>query len=247
MIIAIDIGGATLKVASYEHDALSVPLRRTTPREFAAGFSLIKDLVRQAAGEGIIDAIVIGVRGILAEDGRRIERDTVLLNWVGKPLSYLLEHEFKVPVTLAPASMCAAHADTHAEPSMYFNVGAGVSAATHEKAIHSHDMLDALDATIGGLAVTGRRGVHPYEIPLDDTYWRHAADYLAHGIAQLAKEEKVSIVVLGGAMILGYPKISIPDTIQSVHKLIGADSSPTIVPTRHGDNVVLVGAVRLLI
>ena len=98
MIIAIDIGGATVKVASYKAETLSVPLKRTTPRDFSAGFALIKDLVRQAVHGGTIDAIVVGVRGILAEDGRRIERDTVLLNWVGKPLSYLLEQEFHVSV-----------------------------------------------------------------------------------------------------------------------------------------------------
>lgn len=246
MIIAIDIGGATLKVASYEAETLSVPLRRTTPRDFTAGFSLIKDLVRQAAHGGSIDAIVVGVRGVLAADGMRIERDTVLLNWVGKPLSYLLEQEFKVPVTLAPATVCAARADTHAVPSMYFNIGAGVSAATPENTIESHDMLDALSATISGGAVKKRHGKEPYEIPEDHAFWRHAADYLAHGIAKLAKEQHAEVVVLGGAMILGNPRISIPDTIQSVHKLLGADASPMIIPTRHGDNVVLLGAIRLL-
>jgi len=36
MIIAIDIGGATVKVASYKAETLSVPLKRTTPRDFSA-------------------------------------------------------------------------------------------------------------------------------------------------------------------------------------------------------------------
>lgn len=258
MIIVFDIGASKMRVAQYADGILHTPLRRSTPVSFSEGYALLSSLIRNATHEDVCTHIVGGIRGTLSVDTSRIAEDSLLSNWVGKPLVYLLEQEFSVPVTLAPASMLAVRGE-HAygaaigAPSLtHISVGATVAAASvmsdGSVAVHhgdGGDVFETLSDLIGGAAFAERYGVAAYDLDIAHDAWGASADYLAHGIAALAAHTQSDMIVLGGAMVLGMPRISIADTIHATHRLIGTAQCPMIIPSKLGDDAVLYGAAAI--
>jgi predicted NBD/HSP70 family sugar kinase len=90
-------------------------------------------------------------------------------------------------------------------------------------------------------------GVKPYEIPQDDAIWDQLALYLAHGLRNTILYRSPDVVVLGGSMIVGNPRILLDDIIKHTNEVLGDSiACPLILDAKLGDQGGLYGAMALL-
>ena len=64
-------------------------------------------------------------------------------------------------------------------------------------------------------------GVKPYEIPQADAIWDQLAYYLAHGLRNSILYWSPDVIVLGGSMIIGDPRILLDDIIKHTNEVVG--------------------------
>ena len=90
-------------------------------------------------------------------------------------------------------------------------------------------------------------GSKPYEIPQEDAIWDQLAYYLAHGLRNTVLYWSPDVIVLGGSMILGKPRILLDDIQKHANEVFGEDvSCPLIVDAELGDMGGVYGAAALL-
>jgi fructokinase len=90
-------------------------------------------------------------------------------------------------------------------------------------------------------------GCKPYEIDQDDALWNQLAFFLAHGLRNTILYWSPDVIVLGGSMIVGDPRIFLDDIIQHTNDVVGEVTEvPLIVDAKLGDEAGLYGAMALL-
>lgn len=77
-------------------------------------------------------------------------------------------------------------------------------------AVVGRDAID-IESMISGTSVEARVGKKPYEIPQDDPLWDTLSGYLAQGLKELVSVWNPSVIILGGSMMVGDPKIYMKD------------------------------------
>jgi len=104
-----------------------------------------------------------------------------------------------------------------------------------------------LENLVSGTALEKRRGVKPYEISQDDGVWDELAGYLAHGIKNTIMYWSPDIIVLGGSMVVGDPRIFLKDIVRHTEDLLGnLVPCPPIVDAALRDEGGLYGAMVLI-
>lgn len=272
--ILFDIGGTKTRVASSEDlENFGEVVSFKTPAAFADGVKKVLEAVESLGVKNPI-AIAGGVRGLLNEEKTGIQNDAVLNKWIGKSLVSALRKKHNVPVHLENDSAMAGvgeavfGAGRGLEIVAYHTISTGVGGVKVEDGdidVSSigfepgHQILDidrtvlgeeispTLENLVSGTAVGLRFGIKAYEIPQSDVVWDELAEYLAQGLRNTILYWSPDVIVLGGAMIVGNPAISV-DAVRkyTVEALDGFVSSPMISKAELGDEAGLYGAMAIL-
>ncbi|MFT7507599.1 MAG: putative NBD/HSP70 family sugar kinase [Acidimicrobiales bacterium] len=272
--VLFDIGGSYTRVAvSEDLKTFSDPVRFKTPKKFDDG---VKEIVSAAkkSGAGQIRCIAGGVRGVLNEDKSEIVHDKILSDWIEKPLTKTLKKELNAEVymendaALAGVGESVYGAGAGSEIVVYHTVSTGVGGAKIENGeiddyrngfepghqildidhtILGEDVEPTLENLISGAALEKRMGIKPTDIPQDDAVWDQLALYLAHGLRNSILYWSPDVIVLGGSMILGNPRIQLDNIIEHTNTVLGdVTEAPLILDATLGEESGLYGAMALL-
>jgi predicted NBD/HSP70 family sugar kinase len=221
-----------------------------------------------------IKAMAGGIRGMLMEDHSGIQNDGTLTNWAKQSITEALGKHFKVPVYLendtALAGLGEARygAGQEIDIVVYHTISTGVGGVKIEqgkidmassgfepghqvldidRTILGDDITPTLENLVSGTGLEARLGMKPKDIPQEDTVWDELAEYLAQGLRNTILYWSPDVIVLGGSMILGEPKIQL-DSIRryTVEVLDGFVACPFITTSTLGDHAGLYGAMAYL-
>jgi len=273
--ILFDIGGTKTRVAvSEDLKVFSETRSFPTPKSYTKGIEAMIKNIEALKLDSKIVAIAGGVRGRLNEDGSGIENDAVLSDWAKKSITVSLNKHFKVPVYLENDSALAGlgeavfGAGQGMDIVVYHTISTGVGGVKieHGKIDDStsgfepgHQVLDidrtilgdeitpTLENLVSGAGLEARLGIKPYEIPQEDMVWDELAEYLAQGLRNSILYWSPEVIVLGGSMIMGDPKIHIEAIRKyTVAALDGFVDCPFITTAAFRDEGGMYGAMAYI-
>lgn len=273
--VLFDIGGTKTRVALSDNLETIIEVKSfPTPANFKKGMEGIIETINEFKLKTPISALAGAVRGRLMEDRSGIENDGVLSGWAKKSITEVLEKEFNVPVFLENDSALAGlgeavfGAGKGIDIVAFHTVSTGVGGVKIENGEidqassnfePGHQVLDidrtilgdeitpTLENLVSGTALESRLGMKPYDIPQEDMIWDELAEYLAQGLRNTILYWSPDMIVLGGSMILGDPKIKIEAIRKyTVEVLDGFVVCPFITTAALGDSAGLYGAMAYL-
>lgn len=275
--VLFDIGGTKTKVAvSEDLQTITDSVQFDTPKKCVDGVKKISDAAVKILDGSKIRAVAGGIRGILDDEKGTIVHDPggSLSGWVDEPLVEKLKKALGAEVHLendaALAGMGEAvfGAGAGHEIVVYHTISTGVGGAKIESGLldeyrqgfePGHQILDVdhtilgddieptLENLVSGSAVEKRMGIKPEDIPQSDALWDQLAYYLAHGLRNSILYWSPDVIVLGGAMIVGNPRIVLDEIIAQTNEVLGEVSeAPLILDAALGDESGIYGAMALL-
>ena len=245
-----------------------------TDRNFKKGIKDIADTVQKLTNEEI-RGMVVGFSGVLNDDKTSVvsSDDTAMSAWLEEPVVEELKKKLKTEVWLENSTALSALGEAlHGAGEgyaivAYHSIGASVDGARIDDGeidgvAHSFEpgqqILD-IDQTILGeeaeptlenlvseKALMSRTGEKPAGIPQGDAVWDQLAEYLSFGLHNTVTYWSPDVIVLGGSMIVGEPKILIDSIITHLHAIAGDMPVPDIVDADLNDKAALYGAMALL-
>jgi predicted NBD/HSP70 family sugar kinase len=274
--VLFDIGGTKTRVAvSEDLKTFSEPKKFATSPTMKAGVKDIFAAVAEMTDKPI-RGVAGGIRGALNHDKTEMVHDPggALTGWEEEPLVKELQKGFGGSIYLENDAALVGMGETHfgageSEPIVvYLTVSTGVGGAKIEHGQvdeyrygfePGHQILDVdhtilgddeeptLENLVSGSAIERRFGTPPYEIPQSDKVWDQLAYYLAHGLRNTILYWSPDVIVLGGSMIVGDPRIMLNDIIRHTDAVLaGVVPLPAIVDAKLGDVGGLYGAMALL-
>jgi len=272
--VLFDIGGTKTRVAvSNDLNKFDKNTSFKTPENFEYGMKKIFESIAEITNEKPT-AIAGGIRGRLTEGKTGIENDAVLTHWKGKSIVEAFEKKYKVPVYLENDAAIAGLGEAvygggqGMDIVAYHTISTGVGGVKIENGVidmatvgfeQGHQILDVdrtilgdeisptLENLVSGTAVENRLGIKPYDIPQTDLLWKELAGYLAQGLRNTVMYWSPEVIVLGGSMIIGDPRIEIADIRrETVEVLDGFVECPFITEAKLGDEAGLYGAMAIL-
>jgi len=274
MHVLFDIGGTKTRVAVSDDLASFTKKKFDTPTSFADGIEAIVHAVEELSDGKEITAVAGGIRGPLNEAKTTIVSETVLTDWVCKPIAETLSSRFGAPLQLENDAALVGLGEAHFGAGKghdivaYLTVSTGVGGARIvngkiDKARTNfepgHQVVDIDGSTeggttpdilqdlISGTSLEKSRGIKPYEVPQSDEVWDQLAKYLAYGLKNTIVYWSPDVIVLGGSMIIGDPRILLEDIIHHTKEVLGGEQEcPSIVDATLEDEGGLYGALALL-
>lgn len=275
MYILFDIGGTKTRVAvTSDLHTIDAVEKFDTPLLYREGLIAVLTAIRKLTGGASIDGMAGGIRGPLNHEKTGIVSEKVLTDWVGRALTKDLSKEIGAPVYLENDTAIVGLGEVHYGAGKghdivaYHTVSTGVGGARY---VHGkldvvsvgfepgHQILDidrtilgshippTLENMVSGTALQKRRGVKPYEIAQDDAVWDELAKYLANGLKNTIVYWSPEVIVLGGSMIIGDPRIFLePIQKYTAEVLDGLLPCPLIVDATLKDEGGLYGAMALI-
>ena len=275
MYILFDIGGTKTRVAATNDLETILRVEKfNTPLSYFDGMTAIIAAIETVRGGESVTAIAGGIRGPLNHEKTGIVSEKVLIDWVGRSITDDFRAKYHVPVHLENDTAIVGLGEVHygagkgSDIVAYHTVSTGVGGARY---VHGHidvvsvgfepgqQILDidrtvlgshvapTLENMVSGTALEKRRGVKPYEISQDDHIWDELAGVLAFGLKNTIVYWSPDVIVLGGSMIIGDPRILLPDIIRHTEEVLGGLlSCPKIVDATLKDEGGLYGAMALI-
>lgn len=274
--VLLDIGGTKTRVAVSDNlESFSESKNFTTPTNPKEGVKNIVATVNELTDKPI-RGIAAGLRGILDQEKSMMLQDPggALSSWEEFPLAAELKKALGAEVYLENDTAVVGMGETrygagdNEQIVVYITVSTGVGGAKIEHGLvdeyrygfePGHQILDVdhtilgedeeptLENLISGSAVERRFGTKPYEIPQSDKVWDQLAYYLAHGLRNTILYWSPDVIVLGGSMIVGDPRILLNDIIRHADSVLeDIVPLPSIVDATLGDEGGLYGAMALL-
>lgn len=274
--VLFDIGGTKTRVAvSEDLKTFSEPIKFGTPQNFKSGIKEIVAAVEKLTDKKI-RGVAGGIRGALNHDKTEMVHDAggTLSAWEEQPLAEALGKALKAPVYLENDAAIIGVGETQfgagdkEDIVVYLTVSTGVGGAKIEHGAvdeykygfePGHQILDidhtilgadeppTLENLVSGTSLEKRYGMKPYEIPQTDAVWDQLAAYLAHGLRNTILYWSPDVIVLGGSMIVGDPRIELNDIIRHTSEVLDeVVPMPAIVDAELGDVGGLYGAMALL-
>ena len=274
--IIFDIGGTNTRVAvAPDLTDMAQVQSFHTPSDPKAGVEKMVAVATELLGDGVvIEAAAGGIRGQLSEDRSTMHHDDILTKWQDFPLVKALREAWQCPVYLENDTAMAALGEATRGAGkdfslvVYHTISTGVGGAKVEygwlddasvgfepghqvididRTVLGPDVTPTLENLISGRAVEERTGSKPYDIPQDDVLWDTLASYLGQGLRNTILYWSPEIIVLGGSMIVGDPRIPL-DAIRTytVKALDGFTESPFITTATLGDTAGLYGALTYI-
>lgn len=275
MRVVFDIGGSKTRVGvSKDGTALVDIAVFKTPNDPEKGVTQIVAEANRLLDGKKVTGVAGGVRGILREDRLGVDHDALLTNWVDVPFVPQLADAFGVPVHLENDTALAGLGEAHAGAGkgvdivVYHTISTGVGGAKIEhgrldtasvgfepghqvldidRTILGDDIPPTLENLVSGRAIELRMGTKPYDIPQDDVIWHELAGFLAQGLRNTILYWSPDMIILGGSMMIGDPKIPL-DAVRkaTVAVLDGVVPCPYITTAELGDEAGLYGALAYL-
>lgn len=275
MHILFDIGGTKTRIAvSHDLQTYGAPIKFDTPILFSDGIKAITDTIDTLTQGKEITSIAGGIRGPLNHEKTAIVSEKKLIDWIGRPLVQTLSDKYNAPVYLENDTAIVGlgeavrGAGKGYEIVAYHTVSTGVGGARivngkvdvasvgfepgHQeldidRSLLGHRVDNTLENLVSGTALEERRGKKPYEIPQDDPVWDELARYLAYGLKNTIVYWSPDIIVLGGSMVVGDPRIFLDDIIRHTKEILGGFlPCPVIVDAKLKDEGGLHGAMVLI-
>lgn len=275
MYVLFDIGGTKTRVAiSGDCQSFGEPVKYETPESFEEGVKKLGETARELLGGKEAKGVAGGIRGPLQKDKETILSDTKLTDWVQKPIRKTIEDTIGAPTRIENDAAMVGLGEAHFgagrghDIAVYHTVSTGVGGARID-----HGKIDAtsvgfepgkqvidpdgtlcpecesgmLEDLISGTALEKRRGVKPYDISQDDPVWKELATWFAYGLKNTIVYWSPDVIVLGGSMIVGDPRILHEDIVSATAKVLGGVvPCPPILDAKLGDYGGLYGAMVLL-
>lgn len=274
--VLFDIGGTNTRVAVTEDlREFGEVMKFKTPKTAKEGVEEIVKSVKKLTTNDI-RGIAGGIRGVQNEDKTGIVRDPagILSGWEEEDFADDLAKKLKTTVCLENDAVTVGLGEAvygsgegH-DIVVYLTVSTGVGGAKIENGLvddysygfePGHQILDidktvlgddiepTLENLVSGTAIERRMGVKPFDIPQSDAIWSQLAEYLADGLRNTILYWSPDIIVLGGSMIVGDPRILLDDIIKYTNNILGdVVPCPLLVDAKLGDNGGLYGAMALL-
>lgn len=274
--LLFDIGGTKTRIGlSRDHETVTDTATFKTPKGFEMGMKALMSEVEELGvpGDEIL-LIAGGVRGLIGDDRSGIQNDGILSEWAGKSIAKAFKKAgYEAPFILendtAVAGLGEAHygAGKNLPIVAYHSVSTGVGGVKvvegridaasigfepgHQvldidRTILGDDISPTLENLVSGAGLEERLGVPPREIPQSDVVWKDLAGYLAQGLRNTVLYWSPDVIVLGGAMVLGDPKIELTDIRKAtVEALEGFVDCPLITTATLGDSAGLWGALAM--
>ena len=251
-----DIGGTKTRVSiSDDLKTFSDPIKFKTPTDFREGVDAITEAVRKLTDKEI-RGMAGGIRGPLSHDtktlGKKLntkvylENDTAVVGLgeanygAGKGHSIVVYHTISTGV--GGVKIENGKVDLH---NNGFEPGKQV--LDIDRTILGEDIEPTLENLVSGAALEERSGMKPYEIPQEDLIWDELAQYLSYGLRNSILYWSPDIIVLGGSMIVGDPRIFNEDILRHTQEILGdIVPPPPIVDAVLADNGGLYGAMAML-
>ncbi len=272
--VLFDIGGTKTRVAlSEDLKSFTQQTSFKTPKHFDDGIAAIVEAV-QTLTTNPIRAVSGGIRGTLNDEKTSLVHEVALTNWVDKPLVATLKSTLKAEVylendaALAGLGEATFGAGKGLDIVAYHTISTGVGGAKIEygkiddnrtgfepgkqvldidHTILGEGIEPTLENLVSGTSLEERMGIKPYEIDQTDAIWAQLAFYLAHGLRNTILYWSPDVVILGGSMILGDPRILLTDIQKHTNEVLGEGIvCPLIVDAQLGDNSGLYGAMARL-
>jgi predicted NBD/HSP70 family sugar kinase len=273
--VVFDIGGTKTRVALTEDlETLSEIKSFATPLSFKKGVEAIIKAVDGFKPKTKIQMLAGGIRGRLNDSKSGIDNDGVLSAWAGEALTEELAKKLGVPCILENDTALAGLGEANygagrpVEIMAYHTISTGVGGVKIENGLidmasvgfePGHQIVDidrtilgdeitpTLENLVSGAGLEQRLGVKPVEIPQQDLVWEELAGYLAQGLRNTILYWSPEMIVLGGSMIMGDPKIPLESIRKyTVEALDGFVDCPFITTSELGDEAGLYGAMTLL-
>ena len=273
-----DIGGTKTRVAvSGDLASFVEPVIFDTLHSYKEGIVAIADAIKKLSGGGHITGACGGIRGQLSADHSGMAHDDVLTDWQSKALTHDLGAHIGAPVLLENDAALVGLGEAHFGAGKGFPIvayhtvstGMGGARIVHGKIdVNSmgfepgHQTIDAdhtlcptcgtesvdLEDYISGSAIEARFHKKPYEIEQKDAVWDELAHWLAHGLKNTIVYWSPDVIVLGGSMIVGDPRILLSDIQKHTAEVVGdlMLMPPPIKDALLGDGGGLYGAMVLL-
>lgn len=277
MYILFDIGGTKTRVAaSSDLKKYGEPIKFETPKGYQEGIEAIANAAHELSNGEKIKGAAGGIRGFINKDRTGIVSEVVLTEWVDKRITDDISKALGCESTIlqndtAIVGMGEAHfgAGKGYDIVAYMTVSTGVGGvridhgeidAANLGFEPGHSIIDidntvygesmqsgSLENFVSGSALQKRRGVKPYEIPQDDPVWEELASQLAIGVKNTIVYWSPDVVVLGGSMIVGDPRIFREDIVKYTKRALDElMPTPPILDAKLGDEGGLYGAMALL-
>lgn len=276
MYLLFDIGGTKTRLAVTEDlDTMLGVVKFETPLKFDDAIERFVSEADVLLGGRKVTAIAGGIRGPLNREKSAILSETVLTDWVLKPLKETLEQAFIAPCYIENDTAIVGLGEAHYGAGKghrivaYHTVSTGVGGARivdgHidvaesgfepgkqsidiDQTIHPElGLSGTLEELISGEGLQKRMGKKPYEVPQGDPVWDELALYLAHGLKNTIVYWSPDVIVLGGSMIVGDPRIPLAPVVEATEKLLaGLMPCPPIVDALLKDEGGLYGACALI-
>lgn len=275
MYIVFDIGGTKTRIASsLDLTAIKEVQKFDTPHTYADGMEALCNAIIKISQGSEIQGIAGGIRGPLNHEKTGIVSEIKLFDWVGRNIVSDIKKRWNVPVYLENDTAMVGlgevvfGAGKGYDIVAYHTVSTGVGGARFvhgkldvvsvgfepghqvldiDRTVLGHNTSPTLENLVSGSALEKRRGKKPYEIAQDDVVWDELALYLASGLKNTIVYWSPDIIVLGGSMVVGDPRIPL-NAIQSYTKSVLGDlvPCPKIVDATLKDEGGLYGAMALL-
>ncbi|MCA9361100.1 ROK family protein [Candidatus Kaiserbacteria bacterium] len=272
--VLFDIGGTKTRVAlSDDLKTLGEVVKYKTPKTAKKGVEEMVKAISSLTSEPI-RGMAGGIRGTLNADKTEMVHDTVLTGWVDEPFIKQLEEKLNTKIFLENDTAVVGMGEVHFgsgqghEIVVYHTVSTGVGGVKIERGKiddfstgfePGHQILDidhtilgedqepTLENLVSGGAIKERMGVEPYEIPQEDAIWDQLAFYLAHGLRNTILYWSPDVIVLGGSMIIGDPRILLDDIIRHTNAVLDdVVPCPLILDATFKDTGGLYGAMAIL-
>lgn len=273
--IVFDIGGTKSRVAwTEDFETLENIKSFPTPKSFKTGVAALMKAIDDLKPATPVVGMAGGIRGMLMEDKSGIENDGILSGWARQPLQKTLHTTYNVPVHLENDTALAGlgeaiyGAGKGMDIIAYHSVSTGVGGVKIERGriddatsgfepghqvldidrtILGDDITPTLENLVSGTGLEARIGMKPKEIPQEDTVWDELAEYLAQGLRNTILYWSPEVIVLGGSMIIGDPKIPLEAIRKyTVEVLDGFVECPYITIAALGDEAGLYGSMAYL-
>jgi len=274
--VLFDIGGTNTRVSvSEDLQEFCEPVKFKTPDACEDGIDAIVEEAKKLTDKEI-RGIAGGIRGVLDGERSMMIDDPggKLTGWEEKPLVKPLKKKLKAETFLCNDTAVVALGEAvHGggvgyDVVAYHTISTGVGGARidhgeidayahgfepgHQILDIDHTILgDETEATlenlVSGTALEERAGMKPYEVPQEDAVWDQLAEYLAYGLRNTILYWSPDVIVLGGSMIVGDPRISLENIVTHTHEIVGDTVPvPPIVDAALWDYGGLYGAMALL-
>ncbi len=260
MFLVFDIGGTNTRIATSDGQTLLdkkvIPTTQNF-EEFLLAFTNAANKIIQGKG---ISAVAGGIRGVLNPDKSQLIKDTILLDWINKPLRKELEKILKISVHLENDAALAGLGEATSGSGKGFNIVAyltistGVGGVKIENGKIDQNSLGfepgkqiingkTLEELISGNSLKNQYGKSPEEIK-DPEIWNEVAKNLSLGLNNILVTWSPDIVILGGGVTDSIPLGLVEENLKQI--VTAYLILPKVKKASLGDEAGLLGALKYI-